>query len=250
MTPNNNLGYAFIIFPMFAVRKSLTLAPKFRFAIDYHRIANLSPDLQELHQSVRRFVDEKVAPLADKTDRDNDFPNHLWKEFGDMGLLGITTPEEYGGTGLNYTAHALVLEEISRGSGSIGLSYSAHTALCVAQITRHANEEQKRKYLPKLCSGEHIGALAMSETGSGSDVVSMKLSAKKDGNKYILNGTKFWITNGPEADVLVVYAKTNPEANQKGITAFLVEKNMKGFSIAQKLDKLGMRGSNTGELVF
>lgn len=163
-----------------------------------------------------------------------------------MGLLGVTTPSKYGGSDLNYTAHSLIMEEISRASGAIGLSYGAHTALCLAQITRHGNEEQKMKYLPKLCSGEHIGALAMSETGAGSDVVSMRLKAEKKGNKYVLNGSKMWITNGPDADVLVVYAKTDPEKHQKGITAFIVEKGMKGFSVAQKLDKLGMRGSNTG----
>lgn len=167
-----------------------------------------------------------------------------------MGILGVTTPAEYGGSQLNYTAHTMIMEELSRASGSIALSYGAHTALCLAQITRHGSAEQKAKYLPKLCSGEHIGALAMSEPGAGSDVTSMKLKAQKQGNKYVLNGTKMWITNGPDADVLVVYAKTNPELKDKGITAFLVEKGSKGFSVAQKLDKLGMRGSHTGELVF
>jgi isovaleryl-CoA dehydrogenase len=221
-----------------------------RFSTNFYQIANFSSDLQELRQTVRRFADEKVAPLAAKTDKDDLFPNHLWREFGEMGLLGVTTPAKYGGSELNYTAHSMIMEEISRASGSIGLSYGAHTALCLAQITRHGSEEQKAKYLPKLCSGEHIGALAMSEPGAGSDVTSMKLRAEKKGNKYVLNGSKMWITNGPDADVIVVYAKTNPELKDKGITAFIVEKNSPGFSVAQKLDKLGMRGSNTGELVF
>lgn len=163
-----------------------------------------------------------------------------------MGILGVTTPGQYGGSELNYTAHAMIMEELSRASASIALSYGAHTALCLAQITRHGTEQQKAKYLPKLCSGEHIGALAMSEPGAGSDVTSMKLRAEKKGNKYILNGSKMWITNGPDADVMVIYAKTNPELKDKGITAFLVEKGSKGFSVAQKLDKLGMRGSHTG----
>ena len=217
---------------------------------NFWQIANLDPDLQELQQTVRRFAEEKVAPLAEKTDKEDKFPHHLWKEFGDLGILGVTTPAEFGGSELSYTAHAMIMEELSRASGSIGLSYGAHTSLCVAQITRHGNQAQKEKFLPKLCTGEHIGALAMSESGAGSDVTSMKCRAEKKGNKYILNGTKMWITNGPDADVLVVYAKTNPELKDKGITAFLVEKHMKGFSVAQKLDKLGMRGSHTGELVF
>ncbi len=174
----------------------------------------------------------------------------MWKKLGDMGLLGITVPEEYGGQGLGYLAHTLAMEEISRGSGSVALSYGAHSNLCVNQIARNGNEFQKQKYLPKLISGEHVGSLAMSEAGSGSDVVSMKLRAEKKGDRYILNGTKFWITNGPDADVLVVYAKTDPKAGPKGITAFLVEKSFKGFSTSPKLDKLGMRGSNTCELVF
>jgi isovaleryl-CoA dehydrogenase len=188
--------------------------------------------------------------LAEKTDKENSFPNHLWKEMGKMGYLGVTAPEEYGGLGLKYTEHCIVMEEISRQSASIALSYGAHSNLCVNQITRNGNEAQKKKYLPKLISGEHIGALAMSEPGSGSDVVSMKLRAEKRGAKYILNGNKMWITNGPDADTLVVYAKTDISAGPKGITAFLVEKGMPGFSTAQKLDKLGMRGSNTCELVF
>ena len=215
----------------------------------YH-IANFDPELQELQAIVRKFATEKVAPLADKIDKEDKFPNHLWKEFGELGILGVTTLAEYGGSELNYTAHAMIMEELSRASASVGLSYGAHTALCLAQITRHATEEQKHKYLPKLCSGEHIGALAMSEAGAGSDVTSMKLTAEKRGNKYVLNGSKMWITNGPDADVLVVYAKTNPELKDKGITAFIIEKGYKGFSVAQKLDKLGMRGSHTGELVF
>lgn len=220
------------------------------FSIDFHRISNFDSDLQELRQIARKFAEQEVAPLAHKTDVEDKFPAHLWRKFGELGLLGVTTPAEYGGSELNYTAHTIIMEEISRASGSIGLSYGAHTALCLAQITRHGNEEQKRKYLPKLCSGEHVGALAMSEPGAGSDVTSMRLSAVKKGNKYVLNGSKMWITNGPDADVLVVYAKTEPELKHKGITAFLVEKGTKGFSCAQKLDKLGMRGSHTGELVF
>jgi isovaleryl-CoA dehydrogenase len=187
---------------------------------------------------------------AAEIDKSNNFPMEMWKKLGDMGLLGITVPEEYGGQGLGYLAHTLAMEEISRGSGSVALSYGAHSNLCVNQIARNGNEFQKQKYLPKLISGEHVGSLAMSEAGSGSDVVSMKLRAEKKGDRYILNGTKFWITNGPDADVLVVYAKTDPKAGPKGITAFLVEKSFKGFSTSPKLDKLGMRGSNTCELVF
>jgi len=204
----------------------------------------------ELKNTVNRFVREKIAPIADKVDKENQFPNHLWKEMGSMGFLGVTASPEFGGLGLGYLEHCLVMEEISRGSGSIGLSYGAHSNLCVNQITRNGNQKQKSKYLPKLISGEYVGALAMSEPGSGSDVVSMKLKADKKGDKWVLNGNKFWITNGPDADVLVVYAKTNTEAHSRGITAFLVEKGMKGFSTAQKLDKFGMRGSNTCELVF
>ena len=193
-----------------------------------------------------------VAPLAEKTDRENAFPNELWREMGKMGYLGITAEEKYGGLGLKYTEHCIVMEEISRASGSIGLSYGAHSNLAVNQLTRNGSESQKRKYLPKLISGEHVGALAMSEPGSGSDVVSMKLKAEKKANSssYVLNGNKMWITNGPDADTLIVYAKTDMSAGPKGITAFIVEKGMPGFSTAQKLDKLGMRGSNTCELVF
>lgn len=210
----------------------------------------LGDDIDMLRDSVTSFTAAEIAPRAADIDRDNDFPADLWRKMGDLGVLGITVEEEYGGAGLGYVAHCVAMEEISRGSGSVGLSYGAHSNLCVNQIRRNGNEAQKRKYLPKLISGHHVGALAMSEPGAGSDVVSMKLRADKRGDRYILNGTKMWITNGPDCDTLVVYAKTDPNAGPRGITAFLVEKGMKGFSCAQKLDKLGMRGSNTGELVF
>jgi isovaleryl-CoA dehydrogenase len=203
-----------------------------------------------LRDSVHSFSDDKIAPLADEIDRTNKFPRRLWPQLGELGLLGITVEEEFGGAGLGYLEHCVAMEEVSRGSASVGLSYGAHSNLCVNQIRRNANEEQKRRYLPKLVSGEHVGALAMSESGSGSDVVSMRLRADKRGDRYVLNGTKMWITNGPEADVLVVYAKTDAAAGPRGITAFLVEKGFKGFKSAQKLDKLGMRGSDTSELVF
>ncbi|WP_372004290.1 isovaleryl-CoA dehydrogenase [Tistrella mobilis] len=203
-----------------------------------------------LRQTVTSFSAQEIAPRAAEIDQTNDFPADLWKKMGDLGLLGMTAEEEYGGTGLGYLEHVIAMEEISRGSASVGLSYGAHSNLCVNQISRNGNEEQKRRYLPKLISGDHVGALAMSEPGAGSDVVSMRLKAEKKGDRYILNGTKMWITNGPDADTLVVYAKTDPEAGPRGITAFLIEKGFKGFSVAQKLDKLGMRGSNTGELVF
>jgi isovaleryl-CoA dehydrogenase len=203
-----------------------------------------------LRDSVHSFSDDKIAPLADEIDRANKFPRRLWPQLGELGLLGITVEEEFGGAGLGYLEHCVAMEEVSRGSASVGLSYGAHSNLCVNQIRRNANEEQKRRYLPKLVSGEHVGALAMSESGSGSDVVSMRLRADKRGDRYVLNGTKMWITNGPEADVLVVYAKTDAAAGPRGITAFLVEKGFKGFKSAQKLDKLGMRGSDTSELVF
>lgn len=203
-----------------------------------------------IRDHVNSFASAEIAPLAEKTDLENAFPNQLWPQFGEMGLLGITVPEEFGGANMGYLEHVIAIEEISRASASIGLSYGAHSNLCVNQINRNGNDAQKQKYLPKLISGEHIGALAMSEPNAGSDVVSMKLKAEKKGDKYILNGNKMWITNGPDADVLVVYAKTDLEAGSKGITAFIIEKDFPGFSTAQKLDKLGMRGSNTCELVF
>ncbi len=210
----------------------------------------LPEEVEALRDMVHRFAQERIAPLAAEIDRTNEFPTHLWREMGEMGLLGITVPEEYGGAGMGYLAHVVAMEEISRASGSVGLSYGAHSNLCVNQIRRNATPEQKAKYLPRLVSGEHVGALAMSEAGAGSDVVSMKLKADKRNTGYVLNGNKFWITNGPDADTLVVYAKTDPAAGPKGITAFLIEREFKGFSTAQKLDKLGMRGSNTCELVF
>src|SRR6187397_303738 len=203
-----------------------------------------------IRETTERFAREQIAPIAAEIDEKDEFPKHLWPQMGELGLHGITVEEEWGGLGLGYLEHVVAQEEVARASASVGLSYGAHSNLCVNQIRRWANEDQKRKYLPKLISGEHVGALAMSEAGAGSDVVSMRLRADKKGDRYILNGTKFWITNGPCADVLVVYAKTDPEAGAKGITAFLVEKTFKGFRIAQKLDKLGMRGSETGELVF
>jgi isovaleryl-CoA dehydrogenase len=203
-----------------------------------------------LRDTVVRFSANNIAPRAEEIDRSNKFPRDLWPKLGELGLLGITVEEDFGGAGLGYLEHCVAMEEISRGSGSVGLSYGAHSNLCVNQLRRNASPEQKMHYLPKLLSGEHLGALAMSETGAGSDVVSMKLKAEKKGDRYILNGSKMWITNGPDADVLVVYAKTDPSAGTRGITAFIVEKGMKGFSTAQKLDKLGMRGSDTGELVF
>jgi len=203
-----------------------------------------------LRDSVRSFTSDKITPRADEIDKSNTFPRELWPELGKLGVLGVTVEEEYGGAGLGYLEHVVAMEEISRGSASIGLSYGAHSNLCVNQIRRNGSEEQKRRYLPKLISGEHLGALAMSETGSGSDVVSLKLKAEKKGSRYILNGTKMWITNGPQADTLVVYARTDPTPGPRGLTAFLIEKGFKGFTTAQKLDKLGMRGSDTGELVF
>jgi isovaleryl-CoA dehydrogenase len=210
----------------------------------------LGEEIEALREMTYRFSQDKIAPIAEETDRSNDFPAHLWKEFGDLGLLGITADPEYGGSGMGYLAHVVAVEEISRASASIGLSYGAHSNLCVNQINKNGTTAQKEKYLPKLISGDYVGSLAMSEPGSGSDVVSMKLRADKKGDHYILNGNKMWITNGPNADVLVVYAKTDMDAGPRGITAFLIEKGMPGFSTAQKLDKLGMRGSNTCELVF
>jgi isovaleryl-CoA dehydrogenase len=219
-----------------------------------NRLPGLDFDLGEtadmLRDQVAAFSAAEIAPRAADIDKTNDFPADLWRKFGDLGVLGITVAEEYGGAGMGYLEHVVAMEEISRASASVGLSYGAHSNLCVNQISRNGNEDQKRRYLSKLISGEHVGALAMSEPGAGSDVVSMRLRAEKRGDRYVLNGTKMWITNGPDADVLVIYAKTDPSAGPKGITAFLVEKNFPGFSCAQKLDKLGMRGSNTGELVF
>ncbi|KCZ48524.1 MULTISPECIES: isovaleryl-CoA dehydrogenase [unclassified Hyphomonas] len=221
-------------------------------------IANTYPtlnfDLGEtadmIRETVASFAQNEIAPRAAEIDRTDTFPRDLLPKMGELGLLGITVEEEWGGTGLGYLEHVVAMEEISRASASVGLSYGAHSNLCVNQIRRWASDAQKARYLPKLMTGEHLGSLAMSESGAGSDVVSMKLRADKKGDRYVLNGTKMWITNAPDADVLVVYAKTEPEAGSKGITAFLIERDMKGFSVAQKLDKLGMRGSETGELVF
>ncbi|MBB3288403.1 MULTISPECIES: isovaleryl-CoA dehydrogenase [Rhizobium] len=210
----------------------------------------LGEDIEALREQVRRFAANRIAPFADEIDRNNSFPMHLWREMGDLGLLGITVDEAFGGAGLGYLAHTVAMEEISRASASVGLSYGAHSNLCVNQIHRNGTTAQKEHYLPKLISGEHIGALAMSEPDAGSDVVSMKLRAERRGRRYVLNGSKMWITNGPDADVLVVYAKTSPDAGPRGITAFIVEKGFPGFSVGQKLDKLGMRGSNTSELIF
>lgn len=210
----------------------------------------LDPDIEALRDTVRRFAQDRIAPIAAEIDRSNEFPAHLWAELGALGLLGITADPDFGGSGMGYLAHVVAMEEISRASASVGLSYGAHSNLCVNQINRWATPAQKEKYLPALCSGETVGALAMSEPGAGSDVVSLRLRAEKRNDRYVLNGSKMWITNGPDAGTMVVYAKTDPERQSRGITAFIVEKAMAGFSVAQKLDKLGMRGSNTGELVF
>ncbi|GHE49536.1 isovaleryl-CoA dehydrogenase [Camelimonas fluminis] len=211
---------------------------------------DLGETADQIRATVTAFAQDRIAPRADEIDRTNTFARDLWPQMGELGLLGMTVEEEYGGTGLGYLEHCIAMEEISRASASIGLSYGAHSNLCVNQIRRNGTDAQKRRYLPKLMSGEHVGALAMSETGAGSDVVSLKLKAERKGDRFVLNGTKFWITNGPIADTLVVYGRTDPDAGPRGITAFLIEKTMKGFSTAQKLDKLGMRGSDTGELIF
>ena len=210
----------------------------------------LGDDVEALRDAVREFAQSEIAPRAAEADRSDQFPMDLWQKMGDLGVLGITVPEADGGAGMGYLAHMVAMEEISRASASVGLSYGAHSNLCVNQINRNGSPAQKQKYLPRLISGEHVGALAMSEPGAGSDVISMKLKAEDKGGCYLLNGSKMWITNGPDADTLVVYAKTEPELGARGVTAFLIEKGMKGFSVAQKLDKLGMRGSHTGELVF
>ncbi|MCZ8132345.1 MAG: isovaleryl-CoA dehydrogenase [Steroidobacteraceae bacterium] len=210
----------------------------------------LDDEMDELRRQVRRFATERIAPLAAEIDRTDRFPRELWPQLGEQGLLGVTVPEQYGGTGLGYLAHVIAMEEISRASGSVGLSYIAHSNLCMNQLRLNGSEAQRNRWLPALSTGEYVGALAMSEPGAGSDVVSMKLRAERRGDHYVLNGRKMWITNGPDADVLVVYAKTDPDAGPRGISAFVVERGTPGFSVAQKLDKLGMRGSSTGELVF
>ena len=210
----------------------------------------LPEEIEALREVTHKFAQERIKPIAAEVDRSNEFPAHLWKAFGDMGLLGITVSEEYGGAGMGYLAHSVAVEEIARASASVSLSYGAHSNLCVNQIKLNGNEEQKQKYLPGLISGEHVGALAMSEPSAGSDVVSMKLRADKKNDRFVLNGNKYWITNGPDADTLVVYAKTDMDAGPRGITAFLIEKTMTGFSTSPHFDKLGMRGSNTAELIF
>ena len=210
----------------------------------------LGETAEAIRDTTQRFAADRIAPLAADIDATNSAPRQLWPQMGELGLHGITVEEAFGGLGLGYLEHVVAMEEVSRASASVGLSYGAHSNLCVNQIRRWGSEDQKRRYLPGLISGEHVGSLAMSESGSGSDVVSMSLRAERRGDRYVLNGTKFWITNAPHADVLVVYAKTSPGENSKGITAFLIEKDFKGFSVGQKLDKMGMRGSDTGELVF
>ncbi|KGJ06059.1 isovaleryl-CoA dehydrogenase [Paracoccus versutus] len=211
---------------------------------------DLGEDVNALRETVHRWAQERVRPIAAEVDRKNAFPNELWREMGELGLLGITVSEEFGGSGMGYLAHVIATEEIARASASVSLSYGAHSNLCVNQIKLNGTDEQRRKYLPDLCSGRAVGALAMSEEGAGSDVVGMKLRAEKRNDRYVLNGSKYWITNAPDADTLVVYAKTDPEAGSRGITAFIVERGMKGFSSSPHFDKLGMRGSNTGELIF
>ncbi|KAG9292840.1 hypothetical protein G9A89_016202 [Geosiphon pyriformis] len=232
------------------IPKNVSSIPKRCFSSYNFNVAGLTEEQNELREAVNIFCKKELTPRAEQIDKENLFPMDMWKKFGDMGLLGITAPQEYGGLGKGYLEHTLVMEEISYSSGSVALSYGAHSNLCVNQIVRNGSKDQKQKYLPKLISGDHIGALAMSEVGSGSDVVSMRLRAEKKDDHYLLNGTKMWITNGPDADLLVVYAKTDSKAGAHGITAFLVEKGFEGFFTAQKLDKLGMRGSNTCELIF
>ncbi|CAG8436418.1 1612_t:CDS:10 [Funneliformis caledonium] len=239
------------LFKKSPVRTSITVFPNRTYVSTYNtQIAGLTEEQNELHETVHQFCQKELKIRAAEIDRQNSFPTDMWKKFGEMGLLGVTVPEEYGGLNKGYLEHTIIMEEISRASGSVALSYGAHSNLCVNQIVRNGNEKQKSRYLPKLISGDYVGALAMSEPGSGSDVVSMRLRAEKKGDKYVLNGNKMWITNGPDANVLIVYAKTNHEAGARGITAFLIEKEFQGFSTAQKLDKLGMRGSNTCELIF
>jgi len=217
---------------------------------DRHEFEDLDEDMAALREAVRRFASERIAPRAAAIDRSDTFPRDLWPELGAQGLLGITVPESHGGSGLGYLAHVIAMEEISRASGAVGLSYVAHSNLCLNQLRLNGDEQQLQRFLPKLISGEHVGSLAMSEPEAGSDVVGMRLRAERVGDQYVLNGRKMWITNGPDADVVVVYAKTLPEAGSRGITTFVVERGTPGFSVAQKLDKLGMRGSSTGELVF
>lgn len=218
----------------------------------FHAVMNfaLGDEIEALREMTHRFAQDRIAPRAAEIDASNEFPADLWKEMGDLGLLGVTVPEEYGGAGMGYLAHMVAVEEIARASASVSLSYGAHSNLCVNQLNLNGSDEQKAKYLPRLISGEHVGALAMSEAGAGSDVVSMSLRAEKRNDRFILNGTKYWITNGPDADTLIVYAKTDPDAGSRGLTAFLIEKEMTGFSTSAHFDKLGMRGSNTAELIF
>lgn len=230
--------------------KSILSSQKRFFSNSWTNFLCYNETQTNLRDMIQKFSKAEIEPIAKQIDKTDEFPRHLFPKLGELGVLGMTIPSEYGGSDMGYFEHCIVLEEISRYSASVGLSYGAHSNLCINQIARHGNEEQKKKYLPKLCSGEFIGSLAMSEANSGSDVVSMKLRAEKKGNKWILNGSKMWITNGPDADVIVVYAKTEPDKNSKGISTFIIEKDFKGFKVAQKLDKLGMRGSSTGELVF